>query len=226
MEILFCSATCCPGLPGWVEEEEDVMPRGGERAPRASFRRKTSLDSSVICSKTDTSVWLTNSCLNSRSNLNRSCNRSPCGPSPWPGPGNPGCPCGAPGCGWTAPVAQQAAAALWPAGTPQPAAHSCWREPLSAPGTPGPVKAPVVTCHLKKKLCICYISSSDAFCLHTVELGADPAALTEVWKVFKFAIYILKYLSLTHSHWQKYTLAENLFLFDCPCHTSHVVLVS
>lgn len=49
---------------------------------------------------------------------------SPCGPSPWPGPGIPGCPCGAPGCGWIWPVVRPAAAAPWPAGTPRPAAHS------------------------------------------------------------------------------------------------------
>ena len=51
MAILFCSATCWPGLPWWVDEEE-VIPRGGDRAPRASFSRKISFDSSVICTKT------------------------------------------------------------------------------------------------------------------------------------------------------------------------------
>lgn len=65
MEILFCSATCCPGLLGGAEVEvaEEVavvvvMPRGGDRAPRASFSRNTSLDNSVICANTQTRVWL------------------------------------------------------------------------------------------------------------------------------------------------------------------------
>lgn len=47
--ILFCSAICCPGLLWWWVLEEEVMPRGGDRAPKASFSRKTSLDNSVIC---------------------------------------------------------------------------------------------------------------------------------------------------------------------------------
>lgn len=38
--------------------EEEVMPKGGERAPRASFSRKTSLDNSVICANVETSVLL------------------------------------------------------------------------------------------------------------------------------------------------------------------------
>lgn len=124
IEILFCSAICCPGLPWWADEEdEDVMPRGGDRAPRASFSRNTSLDSSVICTKTDTSVCPPHRCFNSSSDW--TCDLSPCGPSPWPGPGSSGFPCGAPGCDWTGPVIRLAAAALWPAGTLQPASHSC-----------------------------------------------------------------------------------------------------
>lgn len=126
MLILFCSAICCPGFPWWVDEdeEEEVMPRGGDRAPRASFSRNTSLDSSVICMKTETSVWpprrfFNSNCFDWPSEL------SPCGPFPWPGPGIPGCPCGAPGCGWIGPVVRLAAAAPRPVGTPRPAAHSC-----------------------------------------------------------------------------------------------------
>lgn len=55
IEILFCNATCCPGLLWWVVEEEDMMPKGGVRAPKASFSRKTSLDNSVICKEKQTS---------------------------------------------------------------------------------------------------------------------------------------------------------------------------
>lgn len=65
MAILFCSATCCPGLLGGAEEKAEgeeegveVMPKGGDRAPRASFSRNTSLDSSVICAQGKTSVLL------------------------------------------------------------------------------------------------------------------------------------------------------------------------
>lgn len=36
-------------------DEEDVMPKGGVRAPNASFSRKTSLDNSVICEGIHTS---------------------------------------------------------------------------------------------------------------------------------------------------------------------------
>lgn len=59
MEILFCSAICCPGLIWCIDEEEgelEVIPKGGDRAPKASFSRNTSLDSSVICLKTKIQV--------------------------------------------------------------------------------------------------------------------------------------------------------------------------